>query len=296
MKQKNMVSWSGVITLILGSVTSGFAATTSVLGSADNFAVLGASTVTNTGPTTLTGSPQFNANLGVYPGSSATGTSLITFTNGAVHETDALANQAHQDIIKAYNALAGLTLTGDLTGKDLGDYHGTSALAPGVYHFDTSAQLTGTLQLDAQGKDGAYWVFQIGSTLTTASNSAVEVINLNALGNNGKDLGVFWQVGSSATLGTATEFDGNILADQSVTLTTNAKILNGRALAITGAVTMDTNTISTVDGGHSGGLYFDNDNHLQPIPEPSSLSVLAIGLAVFCGYRRPRKSMQAVAR
>lgn len=138
--------------------------------------------------------------------------------------------------------------------------------------FDTSAQLTGTLTLDAEGNDNAFWVFQIGSTLTTASASTVQVINFGS--NGGSDIGVFWQVGSSATLDTSTSFEGNILALESITLNTTATILCGRALAQTGAVTLDTNTISNVcpiDGpgnggpGYSGGLEFDDNGDLAPI-------------------------------
>ena len=110
-------------------------------------------------------------------------------------------------------------------------------LTPGTYCFSTSAQLTGTLTLDAQGSSTAVFVFQIGSTLTTANSSSVLLIN------NAQSCNVFWQVGSSATLGTSTSFEGNILALASITLTTNASI-SGRALASGGAVTMDTNTIT----------------------------------------------------
>ena len=111
-----------------------------------------------------------------------------------------------------------------MTGQNLGGL----TLTPGVYHFDSSAQLTGTLTLNAEGNNNAYWVFQIGSTLTTASGSSVTVTNFGS--NGGSDDGVFWQVGSSATLGTATSFEGNILALASITLDTAATILNGRAL------------------------------------------------------------------
>ena len=114
-------------------------------------------------------------------------------------------------------------------------------LAPGVYCFSTSAQLTGNLVLDALGDPNAVWVFQIGTTLTTASNSSVAVIN------GGKRCNVWWQVGSSATLGTGTVFAGNILADQSITLNTSASMF-GAALARNAAVTMDTNTISKCFG------------------------------------------------
>ena len=102
----------------------------------------------------------------------------------------------------------------------------------------TSAPLTGILTLDAQGDPNARFDFQIGTTLITASNSAVHLINGAQVDN------VYFQVGSSATLGTDTAFEGNILADQSVTLTTGASMLDGRALALVGAVTMDTNQIS----------------------------------------------------
>ena len=143
---------------------------------------------------------------------------------------------------------------------------------PGVYPFTSAAQLTGTLTLNAQGNDNALWVFQIGSTLTTASASAVSMINAVSMA---ADDGVYWQVGSSATLGTSTALEGNILALASITLNTSATIENGRALAQTGAVTMDTNVISNVcpapnnGPGYSGGLEFDSDGNIvpfQPVP------------------------------
>jgi hypothetical protein len=273
----------------------GFAITVPVLDSAVDFAVLGGSTVTNTGPTTLVGSPSVNANLGVYPGTAITGLGSITLTHGAVHQTDAVAQLAQASVSRAYTALSLLPALGNLSGQDLGSL---GALAPGVYKFDTSAQLTGTLQLDAQNTDGVCWVFQIGSTLTTATDSLVTLINPKVTGNNGADIGVFWVVGSSATLGTRTTFEGNILADQSITLNTNAAILNGRALALNAAVTLDTNTISNVcpdnnnGPGFSGGLVFasETSNTLIPItiPEPSIFGVLALGLATLWGYGRRR--------
>jgi Ice-binding-like len=134
------------------------------------------------------------------------------------------------DATTAYTALAGQACDVNLTGKDLGVM---LPLTPGVYCFDTSAQLTGDLVLDAQNNSLAVWVFKIGSTLTTASASSVTMIN------GGKALNVFWRVGSSATLGTTTRFSGNILALKSVTLTDGASMV-GRAFGLTGAVTMDT--------------------------------------------------------
>jgi type VI secretion system secreted protein VgrG len=174
----------------------------------------------------------------------------------------------------------------DLTGENLGGL----TLTPGVYKFDSSAQLTGTLTLNAEGNNDAKWVFLIGSTLTTASASDVTFINLGS----SPDDGLFWQVGSSATLGTGTAFEGNILAADSITLNTDATIGCGRALAQTGAVTMDTNTISNScsgaladTNGLSGGY---GGSEPPPVPEPGSIALLGSGLMALTGLvRRQRR-------
>jgi type VI secretion system secreted protein VgrG len=197
------------------------------LGQAGTFAVLGASTVTNTGPTVVTG------DLGVSPGSSVTGFPPGVVLGGSIHAADALAAQAQTDLTTAYNAVAATPCTSDLTGQDLGGM----ILTPGVYCFTSSAQLTGTLTLNAGGNLNAVFLFKIGSTLTTASASQAIVIN------GGSSCNVFWQVGSSATLGTGTALAGNILALTSITLTTGSGV-SGRALARNGAVTMDTNAVA----------------------------------------------------
>jgi len=196
------------------------------VGTVFSYAVLGGSTVTNTGPTIV------NGDLGIWPGNALTGFPP-GIVNGAVQLGNAAAQQAQADALVAYNTLAGMAPTQNLTGTDLGGL----TLTPGVYFFSSSAFLTGTLTLDAQGDPDAEFIFQIGSTLISASDASVEFIN------GGFGCNLHWQVGSSATLGTGTEFAGNIFALTSITLTTDASIINGRALALNGAVTMDSNYI-----------------------------------------------------
>jgi LPXTG-motif cell wall-anchored protein len=200
------------------------------LGTAESFAVLAGSTITNTGSTVINGSA--GGDIGVSPGSAITGFPPGT-VSGEIYSNDAVAIQAQIDLGIAYDDAAGRTTTAELTGQDLGGL----TLTPGVYEFSSSAQLTGTLALDALGDPDAVFIFQIGSTLTTASSSSVELIN------GAQSCNVFWQVGSSATLGTSTSFVGHILALTSITANTGATV-QGQLLAQNGAVTLDTNTIT----------------------------------------------------
>ncbi|MDP8989535.1 MAG: ice-binding family protein, partial [Acidobacteriota bacterium] len=148
--------------------------------------------MTNTGPTTVQG------NVGVSPGSAIVGFPPGIVTGGAIHQTDSVAAQAETDLTTLYNVLAGQACNTNLTGQNLGGL----TLTPGVYCFATSAQLTGILTLDAQGNPNATFVFQIGSTFTTASGASVIMIN------GGSTCGVAWQVGTSATLGTGSTVVG----------------------------------------------------------------------------------------
>jgi hypothetical protein len=210
----------------LGMGSLSWAQSAPPLGSAESFAVLGASTVTNAGPTVITG------DFGVSPGTAVTGLPPGKVTGGAVHAGDATATGAHAAAHTAYANLVAQPCGTNLTGKTLGTSPGAVSLPPGVYCFNSSAQLTGALTLNGNG----VYIFKMGTTLTTASKSSVVLAKGATAGN------VFWQVGSSATLGTNTAFVGSILANISDTITTGASV-TGRVFALTGAVTLSENQI-----------------------------------------------------
>ncbi len=217
---------------LLGSVStllftgSALGAAASVgLGTAAPFSVLAGSTVTNTGPTTMFG------DLGLSPGSSVTGAPQVL---GETHVDDAVSVAAKNDLTTAYNDAASRPSNGS-AGTDLAG----RVFLPGVRSASSSLLLSsGSVTLDAEGNPNAVFIFQIGSTLTTASNTSVSLIN------GAQACNVFWQVGSSATLGTGTRFVGTIMALATITANTAATI-HGRLLAQTGAVNLDTNTITT---------------------------------------------------
>jgi LPXTG-motif cell wall-anchored protein len=217
------------VMMLLLPATAAAADATVQLGTTTNYAVLAGSTITNTG------SSQISGNIGVSPGSEIIGFPPGTVDNGTIHSNDAETIKAQADLVTAYNDAANRPSTANLSGQDLGGL----TLTPGVYTFSSSAQLTGTLTLDAQGDADAVFIFQVGSTLTTDSNSRVSLINA------AQPCRVFWQVASSVTLGTSTNFVGHVLALTSITANTNATI-QGQVLARNGAVTLDSNTISNV--------------------------------------------------
>ncbi|MEO8679057.1 MAG: ice-binding family protein [Vicinamibacterales bacterium] len=275
------------------ALTASTASAQSPLGSAQSFAVLGATTVTNTGASIITG------NAGVSPGTALTGflpppanvvagpgtvTAGLGLVNGTIYAGGAIAAAAHGAAGVAYAQLDELACppSNNLSGQVLGT--AVASLGPGVYCFDSSAQLTGTLHLTGAGP----WVFQIGSTLTTASAASVV---MDDAGQSCSGANVYWLVGSSATLGTATQFVGNVLAVASITATFGVSV-SGSVMALAGAVTLDTNMIAVCsdgfvppdddkceehhdhhgdddgdddgdhhDGDHHDGDHHDNDHH-----------------------------------
>jgi autotransporter-associated beta strand protein len=194
-------------------------------------AVLGSSTVTNAGPTTVVGNVALSS-----PGVSITGLPAGTIVAGAQYIGAGLANDAHVDALAAYAQVAGEQKTNDLSGS-----LGGLTLTPGVYHIGAAALLDGTLILDTGGDPNAAFHFQIGTTLTTNPGSTISLLN-------GNTVNIFWDVGTSATIGVDSVFYGNILADQSITVNSGATI-NGRAMALNAAVTLSTNLINGFDTG-----------------------------------------------
>jgi hypothetical protein len=212
------------------------------LATAADFSVLAGATVTNTGTTTVAGS------VGVHPGTAIAGQDTMVI-GGTVHAADAVALQAQADLTTAYNNAAGQT-PAIAADPELGG----ETLVGGVYNRAADMALTGVLTLDGQNDPDSVWVFQAGTTLITAPAASVVLIN-------GADpCNVFWQVGSSATIGTTTAFVGTVMADQSIAMQTGAT-LQGRALARIGEVTLDSNVIThpschvaaSAGGGGGGG-------------------------------------------
>ena len=230
------------------------AAATVDLGAASDFTVLAGAGITFTGPTTVVG------DVGTFPTTSISGLGNVTLT-GVNHGGDAVTLNAKNALVTAYNSAAARTF--DVMYSPIFDLGGLRLMA-GVYNDPTSFGITGTLTLDAQGNPNAVWIFQTGSTLITSSGSTVALIG------GAQACNVFWQVGTSATLGTGADFAGNILALDSITLNTGASV-DGRVFARNGSVTMDNNNAV-------GGCL--------AVPEPSSMLLLGSALAILFASRR----------
>lgn len=224
-----------ILALVVLIVSSAFAKSPAAdvainLGTATNFGLLAGSGITNASAATA-----IRGDVGSSPTPSVTGLTASQVHGILYTAANPATAQAQEDLTMGYNDAAGATCATDLTGTDLGGL----TLVPGVYCFSSSALLTGTLTLDGQGIANAQWVFQIGSTLTTATNSTV------SLTNGAVNCNVFWQIGSSATIQTNNTFVGNIMALTSITL--DGGILNGRALARNAAVTISAQETVTAN-------------------------------------------------
>lgn len=269
-----LLAFAITASLLLSPIPSGAGTTTGVgMGTAGAYSALAYSTITNTGASTLHGS------LGLHPESDVTGFTFSTSPGlgqvlGAVNIANAAALQAKNDLTAAYGDAASRTFTSAPVAELAG-----ATLLPGVHGSDSALLLSvgGTLILDAQGDPTAVFIIKAASELTIGSGSSV------VLAGNAQACNVFWQVGSSATVGTGASFVGTIMAQASISVATSATI-QGRALALTGAVTLDTNTIfqpgCNLTAGEGAGGETDGDDELSDTGAGMVLLVLIGGLAL----------------
>ena len=272
----SLISFTLLMTVLLSMPIKSIAATPTIdLGNASSFAVLAGEQVTNTGTTTINGSA--GGDIGVYPGTSLTGQSTLTFS-GTAHLADAPAGSAKEALSAAYDD-AGTRAPVTVIPAELGG----KTLKPGVYNSDTGAfMITGTLTLDGEGNTASVFIFNTGSTLITAANSKVNLINGARVCN------IFYRVGSSATLGTNSTFAGRIMASTSISAKTGATVY-GQLLVKTGSVTLDSNKISnlvcTSAPTEDGGELPDTASNLSLLLV-SSLFIVLIGAVGLLASRK----------
>lgn len=250
----------------------------SILRTAGDFTLLGGSAITSTAPV---GTVISNGNVGLSPTASSgiTGFPPAVISNGAIIETGDATSQARLDFIAASAFLADLTMDTDLSNTELGGLE----LAPGVYRFDAAAAHTGALTLDAQFQNNVAWVFQIGTSLTTAVDSTVTVINLGT--NGGSDLGIFWNTGAEIVIGATNTLAGNYLSGTSITL--GASTDGGARLLALAAITLDQNEINAYGSPGEG----DWNGGYSLIPEPAAVLWMAplAAFAFVVSHRREQR-------
>jgi hypothetical protein len=229
--------------------------------------LLGGTAITSTG---VAGTTISNGNVGLSPGDTTGITGFppggpAVIINGAIIATGPVTAQARLDLIKARVGLAGMASNANMSTVDLGG----KTLEPGVYTFNSEASLNGDLVLDGKGRNNAFWVFQIGTALTTSINSTVRIINPGS--NGGRDYGIFWNCGSAIEIGGNNEIAGIYLAGTSITFG-DGSTRGGRALALA-AISLDNNQLDAIGGpggsDWSGGLMFDRSGRVVPIEKLS---------------------------
>jgi len=283
-KKETLIAWSLAAMAALFWIP---ALGASILLSSDDFALLGGTAITSTG---AVGTVISNGNVGLSPGATTgiTGFPPAAILRGAIIATGPVTGQARLDLITVRTGLANMPSDTNLSNVDLGGM----TLFSGVYTFNAAATLNGALVLDGQGQNGAFWVFQIGTSFTGSVNSSVTVINPGS--NGGSDYGIFWDAGSEIIVGANNALLGNYLSGTSVTLGAESGG-SGRVLVLA-AITLDQNSLNTHGGpggnDWTGGLMYDQFGNVIAIPEPSTAALVGLPVAGLFLMRRFRRQAE----